>query len=115
MLVAKELRKRWGPVHALNGFDLTIGSGEICGLMGHNGAGKTTFARICATLERPDAGTAAIDGIDIVADPAAARARVGLAPQEIALYTTVTLRENRPRRSPGCWRRSGRTRRLSGR
>lgn len=94
MLVAKELRKRWGPVHALDGFDLTIASGEICGLMGHNGAGKTTFARICATLERPDAGTAAIDGIDIVADPAAARARVGLAPQEIALYTTVTLREN---------------------
>jgi ABC-2 type transport system ATP-binding protein len=94
MLVVRGLRKRWGAVHALDGFDLTIDSGEICGLMGHNGAGKTTFARICATLERPDAGTAAIDGIDIVANPGAARARVGLAPQEIALYTTVTPRQN---------------------
>ena len=90
MLVAQGLRKRWGPVHALDGFDLTIAAGEICGLMGHNGAGKTTFARICAALERPDAGTVTVGGVDVVADPRAARARVGLAPQEIALYPIAT-------------------------
>jgi ABC-2 type transport system ATP-binding protein len=94
MLVAQGLRKRWGPVHALDGFDLTIAAGEICGLMGHNGAGKTTFARICAALERPDAGTVTVGGVDVVADPRAARARVGLAPQEIALYPIATLRQN---------------------
>jgi ABC-2 type transport system ATP-binding protein len=94
MLDCKGLRKRWGPVQALDGFDLTIAAGEICGLMGHNGAGKTTFARICAGLERPDAGTVIIDGIDIATDGRTARVLVGLAPQEIALYPTVTLKEN---------------------
>jgi ABC-2 type transport system ATP-binding protein len=94
MLDSTGLRKRWGPVQALEGFDLAIAAGEICGLMGHNGAGKTTFARICAGLERPDAGTVIIDGIDVVTDCRAARARVGLAPQEIALYPTVSLKEN---------------------
>ncbi|MFJ8473589.1 ABC transporter ATP-binding protein [Kitasatospora sp. NPDC094011] len=88
------MHKSWGRVHALTGFDLAVAPGEICGLMGHNGAGKTTFARVCAGLERPDRGRVVIDGIDLAAAPGRARARVGLAPQEIALYPTVTLRRN---------------------
>ncbi|MFI9388262.1 ABC transporter ATP-binding protein [Kutzneria sp. NPDC052558] len=94
MLEADGLRKHWGPVHALNGFSLSIEAGEICGLMGHNGAGKTTFARICAGLERPDAGRVWVDGHAVDAEPERARSRLGLAPQEIALYPTVTLRQN---------------------
>ena len=94
MLQALGLHKSWGELHALDGFDLTINAGEICGLVGHNGAGKTTFARVCAGLERPDAGRVTIDGIDLAASPVQARARLGLAPQELALYPTVTLRQN---------------------
>lgn len=94
MLEALDLHKCWGDRPALAGFDLTIEAGEICGLLGHNGAGKTTFARICAGLVRPDAGHVRVAGVDVGAQPARARALVGLAPQEIALYPSATLREN---------------------
>lgn len=94
MLKAEGLRKRWGRVQALDGFSLTVRPGEICGLMGHNGAGKTTFARVCAGLERADAGRVEIAGHDVRTQPEQARSHLGLAPQEISLYPTVTLRQN---------------------
>src|SRR5882724_12220441 len=94
MLTVSGLRKRWGPVQALDGFDLRIEPGEICGLIGHNGAGKTTFARIVAGLERPDAGSLLVAGVDLATAPRSARSLVGLAPQELALYPTATLRQN---------------------
>lgn len=94
MLTVTGLRKRWGPVQALDGFDLRIEPGEICGLIGHNGAGKTTFARIVAGLERPDAGTVVAAGANLTTAPRSARRLIGLAPQELALYPTATLREN---------------------
>ncbi|MCO6004147.1 ABC transporter ATP-binding protein [Actinoallomurus purpureus] len=77
---------------ALDGFDLTITAGEICGLIGHNGAGKTTFARIACGLDRPDSGRILIAGTD----PArrTARRAIGWAPQEPALYPTATVRDN---------------------
>ncbi|WP_204059830.1 ABC transporter ATP-binding protein [Microbispora corallina] len=90
MLEATGLRKRFGAVTALDGFDLAVTAGEICGLIGHNGAGKTTFARIASGLDRPDAGRVLIGG----ADARTARGRVGWAPQETALYPTATVREN---------------------
>ena len=94
MLEARGLRKRFGAVAALDGFELRIEAGEICGLLGHNGAGKTTFARVCAGLDRPDAGRVLLGGGDVGASPARARALIGYAPQEIALYPSATLREN---------------------
>lgn len=94
MLKAEDLRKSWGRVQALDGFSLTVRAGEICGLMGHNGSGKTTFARVCAGLERADAGRIEIAGYDVRTEPEQARSRLGLAPQEISLYPTVTLRQN---------------------
>lgn len=94
MLEATGLYKRWGTRPALAGFALSVAAGEICGLLGHNGAGKTTFARICAGLERPDAGHVLVDGVDVRARPAGAREPVGLAPQEPALYPVATVREN---------------------
>ena len=94
LLEATGLVKRFGSTVALNGFDLAVSAGEIAGLVGHNGAGKSTFARVTAGLVTPDAGTVRVDGLN--ASRAAARVRpiLGLAPQELALYPTATAREN---------------------
>jgi ABC-type multidrug transport system ATPase subunit len=94
MLHATGLVKRYGSTTALAGLDLTVGSGEIVGLIGHNGAGKTTFVEITAGLTRPDAGTVEIAGIDAVRHPAAARRHLGLAPQHLALYPSASVRQN---------------------
>lgn len=94
MLHATGLTKRYGSTTALAGLDLTVGPGEIVGLIGHNGAGKTTFVEITAGLTRPDAGTVEIAGIDAVRHPAAARRHLGLAPQHLALYPSTSVRQN---------------------
>ena len=94
MLEAINLHKRYGAVTALDGFDLTIAAGEIVGLIGHNGAGKTTFAEIVTGLVRADAGRVRVDGIDVRRSIRAARAHIGYAPQELGLYPTATLRQN---------------------
>ena len=94
MLDAIDLHKRYGPVAALDGFHLTVKPGEIVGLIGHNGAGKTTFAETVTGLIRPDSGQVQIDGIDAIRQPRAARARIGYAPQELGLYPTATVRQN---------------------
>ncbi|MFI6499666.1 ABC transporter ATP-binding protein [Nonomuraea typhae] len=90
MLEVVELVKRYGPVTALDGFTLSVAAGEIVGLVGHNGAGKTTFVEIVSNLLRPDSGHVTIDG----KPPSAMRGQVGVAPQHIALYPTVTVREH---------------------
>ncbi|MEU8261618.1 ABC transporter ATP-binding protein [Micromonospora sp. NPDC048999] len=94
MLMAEQVHKRYGPVRALAGFDLRIAAGEVVGLIGRNGAGKSTFAGIAAGLLRPDQGGVRVDGIDIARDPVQARRRLGLAGQELALYPTATVAEN---------------------
>ncbi|WP_066370143.1 ABC transporter ATP-binding protein [Herbidospora mongoliensis] len=90
MLQAIDLVKRYGPVLALDGFSLSVAAGEIVGLVGHNGAGKTTFVEIVSYLIRQDSGHVTIDG----RPPSASRGRVGVAPQHIALYPSVTVREH---------------------
>jgi ABC-2 type transport system ATP-binding protein len=90
VLEAIELAKRYGPVTALDGFSLTVAAGEIVGLVGHNGAGKTTFVEIVSGLVRPDGGQVTIDG----ASPSASRGRVGVTPQHLGLYPSITVREH---------------------
>jgi ABC-2 type transport system ATP-binding protein len=94
MLIAEGLLKSYGPTAALNGFDLRISAGEVVGLIGRNGAGKSTFAAVAAGLVRPDRGGVRIDGIDIARDRRHALARLGLAGQQLALYPTATVAEN---------------------
>ncbi|MQY27871.1 ABC transporter ATP-binding protein [Nocardia aurantia] len=94
MLVAEGLVKRYGGRNALDGFDLTVAPGEIAGLIGHNGAGKTTFVEIVTGLVRPDAGRVRVGGLDAVRAGRAARGLLGVAPQEMALYHRATAREN---------------------
>ncbi len=90
MLEATDLTKRYGSIQALDGFSLRVAASEIVGLVGHNGAGKTTFIEMAASLARPDSGRVTIDG----KDPVRVRDRIGIAPQHIALYRSATVREH---------------------
>ena len=94
VLEASGVRKSFGSVQALDGFDLSVAPGEIVGLVGHNGAGKTTFARVLMGLIGLDAGRVTVGGVDVAANPRTARRLLGVAPQELALYPTATAREN---------------------
>jgi len=94
MLEARGLVKRYGQRTALAGFDLDVRAGEITGLVGHNGAGKTTFIEVVTGLVRPDGGQVRVGGVDVRREPRAARALLGVAPQEQALYVSATVRDN---------------------
>jgi sodium transport system ATP-binding protein len=85
--------KRGGEFRAVGGVSFTCRPGRIFGLLGPNGAGKTTTLRILATSLVPTAGRAAIDGIDVVRDPAAARARLGFCTGATGIYERLTPRE----------------------
>ncbi len=93
-ILAEGLRKSYGDVHALRGIDLAVPTATILGLLGPNGAGKTTAVRILTTLLRPDAGTARVAGRDIVHEPDAVRAAIGLTGQYAAVDENLTGREN---------------------
>jgi ABC-2 type transport system ATP-binding protein len=94
VLQAEGLVKAYNGTRALDGFTLDVGAGEIVGLVGPNGAGKSTFVEVVTGLTRPDAGRLTIDGIDALAQPRRARQRVGVSPQETALYPAATVREH---------------------
>ncbi len=79
---------------ALDGLDFSVREGEIFGLLGPNGAGKTTAISIVCTLLRPTSGSVTLCSVDTARFPARARALFGLAPQDIALYPSLTAREN---------------------
>ncbi len=86
--------KRYGSRTALAGLDLTVGAGEITGLLGPNGAGKSTTLSILATLLAADAGTVVVAGHRLPGEARAARRAIGLVPQRLALYPSLTATEN---------------------
>ncbi len=88
------IAKRFGEVRALDGVDLVAEQGKVLGLLGPNGAGKTTLVRVLATLIEPDEGTARVTGLDVVADAARVRERIGLAGQYAAVDENLTGLEN---------------------
>ncbi len=79
---------------AVNSVSFTLFPDEFCGLIGPNGAGKTTLISLFTTLLRPQQGALVIGGIDARANPAAVRRKIGLVPQDIALYDRLTGCEN---------------------
>ena len=80
-IVATGLGKRYGESWALREFDLAVPTGSVLGLLGHNGAGKTTAIRILTTLAAPTAGSAAVAGFDVVEAPARVRELIGVTSQ----------------------------------
>ena len=94
MIVVKDVHKSFGSVKAVRGVSFDAPDGKITGLLGPNGAGKSTTLRVLYTVLRPDAGSASIDGIDVVHDSLAARQRLGALPHGAGLYPHLTAREN---------------------
>ena len=89
------LVRRFGSVVALDGLDLDVERGEIVSLLGPNGAGKSTLLRVLGTIVLPDQGTASVCGVDVVANPGAARRQVGLMiGDEHSLYWRLSGKEN---------------------
>jgi ABC-2 type transport system ATP-binding protein len=93
-VVATRLAKRYGPVRAVDGVSFTVERGEIFGLVGADGAGKTTTLRMLAGVLTPDGGGASITGLDVVRDLEAVRARISYMPQRFGLYEDLTVDEN---------------------
>ena len=94
MITAEHIDKCFGEVRALADVSLEVREGELYGLIGPDGAGKTTFFRILTTLLPPDGGRATVDGLDIAADYRAIRAAVGYMPGRFSLYQDLTVEEN---------------------
>src|SRR3954454_12507245 len=93
-VAARDLGKRYGDLWALRNLDLSVPRGTVLGLLGHNGAGKTTAIRILTTLARPTEGTAAVAGHDVVAAPDEIRRSIGVAAQEATVDGLLTSRGN---------------------
>jgi ABC-2 type transport system ATP-binding protein len=91
---ASTLRRTFkGGIEAVRDIDLTVDAGEVFGFLGPNGAGKTTTVRMLCTLLPPTAGKARVAGVDVLAEPARVRRRIGVALQEIGLDPVQTGRE----------------------
>ncbi len=93
--LVKQYRGRAGTVDAVRGVDLRVAAGEVFGFLGPNGAGKSTTVRMLTTLMSITSGTARVAGIDVMADPDAARRRIGVALQEAGLDPRQTGRDDR--------------------
>jgi ABC-2 type transport system ATP-binding protein len=92
-LQVEDLRVRYGPKVAVDGVSLEINEGEIFGLLGPNGAGKTSTLSAIEGLVRPDSGTIRIGDVDARANPAAAKARMGVQLQSTSFQSDLTIRE----------------------
>ena len=93
-IVVNNVSKSYGRVQALSDVSFAVGKGEVFGLIGPDGAGKTSMFRILCSLLLPDAGTAAVDGYDVVKQMREVRCRVGYMPGKFSLYQDLTIEEN---------------------
>lgn len=93
-VVVNNVGKRFGKTEALTDVSFEVKHGELFGLVGPDGAGKTTLFRILTTLLIPDAGSATVLGLDVVRDMWKIRSRVGYMPGRFSLYGDLTVKEN---------------------
>lgn len=93
-IVAEELRRTFREVVAVDNISLAVPRGSVLGLLGVNGAGKTTVVRMLATVLKPDSGRAVVHGFDVIEQPQDVRRSIGLAGQNAAVDENLTGREN---------------------
>lgn len=91
MIHVEHLTRSYGPLKAVDDVSFTIGSGEIVGLLGHNGAGKTTILKMLTGFLEPTGGVIRIDGLDMAADRLAIQARIGYLPENCPVYPEMTV------------------------
>lgn len=94
LIEVNDVYKTYGSLKAVNGVSFEMNKGEVLGLLGPNGAGKSTLISMVTTLIKPDKGEIIIDGNNLAKKSKEARKAIGLVPQEIALYPTLTARDN---------------------
>lgn len=90
----KTITKAYGAKQAVKQLDMTVNNGEIFGLLGHNGAGKTTIVTILTTLLEPTSGSARVAGYDITKNANEVRQAIGYLPENVQFYDNLTLLEN---------------------
>src|SRR5919108_5174571 len=88
------MTKRFGDLTAVNHIDLQVRTGEICGFLGPNGSGKTTFIRMLCGLLRPDAGSGTCLGYDVITQSEAIKRQVGYMTQRFSFYEDLSVTEN---------------------
>ncbi len=93
-VIVQDIKRKYGKVNALKGVSFQVGPGEIFGIIGPDGAGKTTLFRILTTLLLADSGTATVDGNDVVKDYKVIRKKVGYMPGRFSLYQDLSVEEN---------------------
>ena len=93
-IVAEELRRTFREIVAVDNISLAVPRGSVLGLLGVNGAGKTTVVRMLATVLKPDSGRAVVHGFDVIEQPQDVRRSIGLAGQNAAVDENLTGREN---------------------
>ena len=91
MIDAEGLTRRYGETLAVDSVSFSIGGGEIVGLLGHNGAGKTTIMKMLTGYLEPSAGRAVVDGVDVATQPQAVQARLGYLPENCPVYPEMTV------------------------
>ncbi len=94
VLEVKSLRKEFGDLVAVDGISFEIQEGEIFGFLGPNGAGKTTSISMICGLLTPSAGEIHVEGVSILKNPREVKRRLGVVPQEVAIYEELSAREN---------------------
>lgn len=91
MLCAENLSRHYGAVAAVDGVSFTVGAGEIVGLLGHNGAGKTTIMKMLTGYLEPSGGRVRFDGVDIAADSSDLRRALGYLPENLPVYPEMSV------------------------
>jgi len=93
-IVIDNLTKKFEDVTAVDGLSLTVEKGELFGLLGPNGAGKTTTINVLSGLLKPTSGSVTVGGYDVEKDPSEVKALIGVCPQDTAVFSYLTGREN---------------------
>ncbi|HET7413337.1 MAG TPA: ABC transporter ATP-binding protein, partial [Pararhizobium sp.] len=94
VIEVKNLVKRYGGAEAVAGLDLTVEPGEVFGLLGPNGSGKTTMILVLLGLTEPTSGTVRVLGLDPLRQPLKVKSAVGYLPDSVGFYDQMTAREN---------------------